>query len=111
MILRHANTVMNGLVLCAILLFAAVPGPASAHQDDHEPAGSASLHDAPVHQSSDEAAGHCHPGLDCFTAAVFVLPLEITPPAFVATAEYLTPFQMVDDVRPDMDLPPPRQQS
>ena len=114
MILRHANGLLSALVLLAVLLFAGAPDSASAHPDDHAPARVAVPHDGhetPVHPSEEEGAGHCHPGFDCFTPAVFVLAADITPPEFVTTAAYLTPFHMVDDIRPDMDLPPPRRNS
>ena len=114
MILRRANGLLNALVLLAVMFVAGVPDTASAHADDHAPSRSAALHearDSPVHQPDEEGAGHCHPGLDCFTAAVFILAVDITPPEFVTTTAYLTPFHMVDDVRPDMDLPPPRRHS
>ncbi|MBY5971181.1 hypothetical protein KUV28_02425 [Ferrimonas balearica] len=112
--LRRANRLLSALVLLAVLLFAGVPDIAQTHQDEHAPMASAALHEAdeaPVHRSETETAGHCHPGVDCFTVAVFALMAEIVPPAVVTTTQYLTPFQLVDDIRPDMDLPPPRRHS
>lgn len=114
MSLRRANGLLNALVLLAVLFLAGAPDAAAAHQEDHAPAGAAVLpdqYDAPSHSSGEEVAGHCHPGLDCFTAVVFVLPVGITPPGVVTTATYLTPFHMVDDVLPEMVLPPPRRLS
>ena len=114
MILQRANGLLHALVLLAVLLLAGVPDIAPTHQDDHAPVGSVALHEAdeaPVHRSETETTGHCHPGVDCFTAAVFALVAEIVPPAVVTMTQYLTPFQLVDDIRPDMDLPPPRRPS
>lgn len=114
MILQRANGLLHALVLLVVLLLAGVPDIAPTHQDDHAPVGSVALHEAdeaPVHRSETETTGHCHPGVDCFTAAVFALVAEIVPPAVVTMTQYLTPFQLVDDIRPDMDLPPPRRHS
>lgn len=104
-----ANRLLVALVFCALALFVGLPVESAAHADDHAhaPAG---LHDADSH-ADETLSDHCHPGLDCFTAAIFILPVETTPNAFLTTAEYPTRFHMVDDVRPDMDLPPPRPQS
>ena len=114
MVWRHANGLMTALVLLAVMLFAALPAIAPAHPDDHAPAGGAVSIDGlepPVHQRDEAAPGHCHPGLDCFTPAVFILAGGITPPEFLTAAVYLTPFHLDDDIRPDMDLPPPRRHS
>ncbi|APX21537.1 MAG: hypothetical protein CML50_23415 [Rhodobacteraceae bacterium] len=114
MILRRANGLLHALVLLAVLLLAGFPDIAPTHQNDHAPVASAALHEAdevPVHRSETETAGHCHPGVDCFTAAIFALVAEIVPPAVVTSTRYLAPFQLVDDIRPEMDLPPPRRRS
>lgn len=114
MILRQASALLSALVLLGVLLFAGAPDTASAHPDDRAPARVAAAHDGhetPAHPSDEEGAGHCHPGLDCLTSAVFTLAADITPPVFVTTAAYLTPLHMVDDIRPDMALPPPRRHS
>lgn len=114
MILRHANGLMTALVLLAVVLFAALPSIAPVLPEELAPTEFEVLHhgyETPVHQPDADASGHCHPGLDCFSPAVFILAGDIPPPVFVTTAAYLTPFHMVDDIRPDTDLPPPRRHS
>ena len=107
--LPQANRVIEALFLCAVLLFAAIPERAASHQDAHAASDDAVvLEEAVAQRSAVEAPGHCHPGLDCFTAAVFLLSPEITPPAFATMPEYLTRLNRPDDVRLDMALPPPR---
>lgn len=109
MLRRRANGVLNVLILGAALLFAALPGMASSHPDAHAASGPvAASHDISARQSGEEAPEHCHPGLECFIAAVFLLPAEITPPAILISAEYASPFRMVDGVLLTLDLPPPR---
>ncbi|MDF0596887.1 hypothetical protein [Psychromarinibacter halotolerans] len=109
--LRRANQLLNALVLFAVMFFASAPDATLAHEDDHTPADAAVLHDlhnASSRSAGKEPAGHCHPGLDCFTAAVFVLSVDITTSVVVTTAKYHTPFQIVEDVCLEAVLPPPR---
>ena len=99
-------------VLIGVLVaYTGLPDTAKAHVTEtdklhvsHDDRGPAADH----HSDTAPTFGHCHPGLDCFTAAVFLLDPSLPTPA--EASEETVWFSKLETDRwiPSSDKPPPR---
>jgi hypothetical protein len=99
-------------VLIGVLVaYTGLPDTAKAHVTEtdklhvsHDDRGPAANH----HSDTAPTFGHCHPGLDCFTAAAFLLDPSLPTPA--EASEETVWFSKLETDRwiPSSDKPPPR---
>ncbi len=110
--LRLAHRVMSVLLLGALLLFVGLATESAAHQDDHtsSEAVSADVH-APASEEAEAFRGHCHPGLDCFVTAVFILPAAVNPPSLRSSVTHINRARVLTSLPMAFDPPPPRRVS
>ncbi|MDF0603371.1 hypothetical protein P1J78_21810 [Psychromarinibacter sp. C21-152] len=107
-----AQKVMGVLLLGVLVLFVGLPSSSAAHPDDHVLAGpvSADVH-APASEEAEAFRGHCHPGLDCFVTAVFILPAAVNPPSLRSSVTHINRARVLTSLPMTFDPPPPRRVS
>jgi hypothetical protein len=94
-------------------LIAGLPEAAQAHPGAHDAYASEAVSDlARDHDRSiAQAMGHCHPGLDCFTAAAFLLTPDFPAPAASGEKAQVTISLQRKGWKPLSQKPPPRHSS
>ncbi len=108
-LLRLICVVMFG----GLIAFAGLPDSARGHAGklDSSYADHGGNEDLDHHAEGAASFGHCHPGLDCFSAAAFLLTPVQSGPAEIGKSEIWLTWLSGESWTPLSDKPPPRSQS
>lgn len=101
------------LLFGLLVSIAGLPEAAQAHPGAHDAYAPEAVSDlARDHDGFiAEAMGHCHPGLDCFTTAAFLLSPDFPAPAASGEKAQVTTSLQRKGWKPLSQKPPPRRSS
>lgn len=101
------------ILIGGLIAFASLPDAARGHAENSDSpyAGHEAVKDIDHHAEVATSFGHCHPGLDCFTAAAFLLTPVLPGPAGSGKTKTWLAGLEGESWTPLSDKPPPRHQS
>jgi len=108
--------ILFALVIGVLVGFAGLPDAAraltsSVHTSDNDLLKGTHKHNLSAPDNATDLVtdfGHCHPGLDCFTAATFFLELGLQSPSAASEVILWVHMRTWDLWKPGLEYPPPR---
>lgn len=102
------------VLIGGFVAFASVPGVADGHAGSSDSLSETLVDESGADHHADTASsssGHCHPGLDCFTAGAFLLLPALSAPLETGKSKVWFSHLESESWASLPDNPPPRNQS